>query len=169
MDQEFARIRGYLQVQASKLTVPELVEKVRADLQQVKSAIETFPPSRWNERPSESEWSANEVAAHLAESSQGVSSSIVAVIEHGARQAPIRDEMSHTDDRRSPLDWWSQVAADREALFSRLATVKGDEHLDIVWEHPMFGGLNWREWLLFTRIHDLDHARQIQSVAQSLG
>ena len=168
MDEEFARIRGYLQTQAAKLSVPELVEKVRTDLQQVRAAIESFPASRWNDPPHEGEWCANEVAAHLADSSHAVAAGIVTAIEQGTKPGRISDVMAHTNERREPADWWKQIDADREALFSCLATVKGDEHLDIAWEHPMFGDLNWREWLLFTRIHDLDHARQIQSVAQAL-
>jgi len=168
MDEEFARIRGYLQTQAAKLSVPELIEKVRADLQQVRGAIESFPASRWNERPRDGEWCANEVAAHLADSSLAVATSIVTAIEQGTKPGRISDVMAHTNERQGPAEWWKQIEADREALFSRLATVRGDEHLEVTWEHPMFGDLNWREWLLFTRIHDLDHARQIQAVAQAL-
>jgi len=168
MDEEFARIRGYLQVQAAKLTVAELVAKVRADLQQVKSAIETFPASDWEKRPADEEWSANEVAAHLAGSSRSVADGIVAAIEGGQKPDRIEDVMQHSDDHRGPAEWWRVIESEREALFTRLATVKGEEHLDIKWRHPMFGDLNWREWLLFTRIHDLDHAHQIEAVAQAL-
>ena len=35
-------------------------------------------------------------------------------------------------------------------------------------EHPFFGPLNWRETLLFIRLHDLDHAGQLQKVAGAL-
>jgi DinB superfamily len=168
MNKEFARIRAYLQVQAAKLAVPDLVAKVRGDLQQVKAAIESFPVDSWEKRPADEEWSANEVAAHLAGSSRSVADGIVAAIAGGQKPARIEDVMEHSDDHRGPADWWLTIESDREALFSRLATVKGDEHLDIKWQHPMFGDLNWREWLLFTRIHDLDHAHQIGAVALAL-
>ena len=36
-------------------------------------------------------------------------------------------------------------------------------------EHPFFGPLNWRETLLFIRLHDLDHAGQLQKIAGALG
>ena len=35
-------------------------------------------------------------------------------------------------------------------------------------EHPMFGPLNWRETLLFMRLHDLDHAGQLGKIAAAL-
>ena len=37
-------------------------------------------------------------------------------------------------------------------------------NLDTKWRHPMFGDLNWREWLLFLRIHAQDHARQLEKM-----
>ena len=83
MNEEFARIRGYLQAQAAKLTVAELVAKVRGDLGQVKSAIESVPADAWDQRPADEEWSANEVAAHLAGSSRSVADGIVAAIQGG--------------------------------------------------------------------------------------
>jgi hypothetical protein len=33
----------------------------------------------------------------------------------------------------------------------------------------MFGPLTWRETLLFTRLHDLDHADQLQKIATAFG
>ena len=33
----------------------------------------------------------------------------------------------------------------------------------------MFGPLNWRETLLFLRLHDLDHAGQLRKIAAVLG
>ena len=32
----------------------------------------------------------------------------------------------------------------------------------------MFGGLNWRETILFLRLHDLDHAGQLRKIAAAL-
>ena len=32
----------------------------------------------------------------------------------------------------------------------------------------MFGALNWRETLLFLRLHDLDHAGQLKNIAARL-
>jgi hypothetical protein len=34
--------------------------------------------------------------------------------------------------------------------------------------HPFFGALNWRETLLFMRLHDLDHTGQLAKVAGAL-
>jgi hypothetical protein len=164
-DPEALRIRGYLQAQAAKLTIPQLVEKVRADLENVRGALESVPGDRFNERPAEGEWAANEVAAHLAETSVGVARGIGAAID-GRHPENVDDRVRSTADQKSSSGWWEQLSSEREKLFTRVLQAKGDEHLDVKWSHPMFGDLNWREWLLFTRIHDLDHARQVQAIAE---
>lgn len=40
--------------------------------------------------------------------------------------------------------------------------------LDQTIDHGMFGSLNWRETLLFLRLHDLDHAGQLGKIAGAL-
>ena len=64
------------------------------------------------------------------------------------------------------------MLADIEALRERLIAVvmQADPqvHLDIVWGHNEFGNMNWREWLLFARVHTLDHTRQILAISAAL-
>ena len=52
----------------------------------------------------------------------------------------------------------SSIAA---TLFERALTADPDARLEDTVEHPFFGPLNWRETLLFIRLHDLDHAGQL--------
>ena len=107
MTDEQLRIRGYLQAQGAKLPPPDLVERVRAAMGQVREAVTAVPAARFTERPATDEWSANEVMAH--------------VVTAG----------SHFAER-------------------------------------IVGALNWREALLFLRLHDLDHAGQLQKIAAAL-
>lgn len=168
MTEEQQRIRGYLQSQAAKLSVPDLVEKVRSDQEQVRQAAEAVPSARFAERPAGDEWSANEVMAHVVDGAVRAAAAIRAVIERGALPPPQDDTLRHDVRVQDAAAWWAELAAARAALFERLAAVSGDEHLDITWQHPFFGPLNWREWLLFLRIHDLDHARQMQAITAAL-
>jgi len=65
-----------------------------------------------------------------------------------------------------------QLLADIERYRERLITVvlqaDPQAHLDIVWGHNEFGKMNWREWLLFARVHTLDHAGQMQAIEAAL-
>ena len=169
LTEEQQRIRGYLQAQAAKLSVPDLVEKVRGDMQQLREAAGAVPPTRFAMRPAQGEWSANDVMAHVVDGGRSVGGGIVAAIEGAGRPGTIFDRMERANAEQDAAAWLGELDADRDRLFARVGEANGDEHLDVTWEHPMFGPLNWREWLLFLRIHDLDHARQIQAVTETLG
>lgn len=168
MDEEQQRIRGYLQTQAAKLSVPELAAKVRADMEHVREAAIAVPPAHFFDAPSDGEWSANEVLAHVLDSACAGTAAIRGVLDSGAVPPAATDQVRSTEQRQSAQEWWQALLADRESLFERTRTAKGDEHLDVTWTHPFFGPLNWREWLLFQRIHDLDHARQIQAITAAV-
>lgn len=168
MDPEAERIRGYLQAQAAKLSLPELIAKVRGDMEQVKAALDSVPGEWFTRIPAEGEWSANEVAAHLCQTSAACGASITRVLDTGETPAGLRDRIEHGADVRDAAAWWEALRSDREQTLARVAKASGDERLDVRWNHPMFGDLNWREWVLFMRIHDLDHARQMESIAASI-
>ena len=63
---------------------------------------------------------------------------------------------------------WQISRAYRERLIAVVLQADPQAHLDIVWGHNEFGKMNWREWLLFARVHTLDHARQMQAIAAAL-
>ena len=165
MNEEQLRIRGYLQSQAAKLSPAELVTKVRTDQEQLRAAAESVAPDRFTERPGTSEWSANEVFAHVVTSGGDVARAIATVLDGGSPPTRVEDVMRHSPEQRTAGQWWQALVQDRDTLFGRVAQAAPDARLDVTWEHPVFGPLNWREWLLFLRIHDLDHARQMQAIA----
>lgn len=165
MDEEQQRVRAYLRAQAAKLSVADLVAKVRSDMEQVRVAAEAVPVQSFFDKPAPGEWSANEVMAHIVSGAHGGSEAIIGTIDNGAPPTrQVSDRMEATEQRHTAAEWWQALVDARQPLFERASTATGDEHLDVVWEHPFFGPLNWREWLLFQRIHDLDHARQMQAL-----
>jgi len=62
----------------------------------------------------------------------------------------------------------AELEALRERLIASVLQADPQAHLDITWGHREFGQMNWREWLLFARVHILDHARQMQAIAAAL-
>ena len=165
---EVQRIRGYLLAQANKLSIPELVDKVRRDTLPLREAAATVPPGRFSERPSPADWSAAEVLTHILEMNERGARAIEGILDRGALPPPMRDQISGT--ARSGLhtaeDFWRAYQARREHLLDRVLRAAGDEHPDVKITHNQFGALRWREWLLFMRVHDLDHMRQLQVIAQ---
>ena len=165
------RVRGYLIAQANKLSVPELVEKVRNDTVPLKQAATIVPANRLSERPAEGEWSAAEVWTHILEMNEHGARAIPAIIERAELPERVSDTIS--GETRAELETGEQYYAAylrrREELLARVLEANGDEHLDMKINHTMFGDLSWREWLLFMRVHDLDHLRQLQNIAATLG
>ncbi len=165
---EDLRVRSYLLAQANKLGLPELVDKVRRDVLPLQEAAASVPPERFFERPQPDEWSAAEVFTHILEMNERGAQAIEGVLDHGTLPPPIDDVMSGATraDLRTAEDYWRAYQARRERLLDRALKASGDEYLDVKITHNQFGALSWREWLLFMRVHDLDHLRQLQAITQ---
>ena len=157
-----------MQAQGAKLAPPELVEKVRAAMGQVREAVTAVPSARFNERPEADEWSANEVMAHVVTTGARFAERMISALDGRAQGAAVADVIERGAPEHTAEEWWSTFAAEREALFARMLRADPAAHPERVIEHPFFGALNWREALLFLRLHDLDHAGQLQKIAAAL-
>jgi uncharacterized damage-inducible protein DinB len=166
---EAARVRGYLVTQANRLSIPELVAKVQRDTLPLWDAAAAVPPERFTERPGPQDWSAAEVLTHVLAMNERGAAAIEGIIAAGARPPPIADELRR--EQRAGLtaagDFQRVWSARRAQLYEHVLRARGDEHLDVKITHFMFGPLSWREWLLFMRVHDLDHMRQLQAITQA--
>src|SRR5260370_11248212 len=86
-DETVQRVRGYLVGQSAKLSLAEIVEKVRADGQALHEAALTVPGDRFYERPGgadSEEWSAAEVLTHVLQAGEICATAIEQMIEAGA-------------------------------------------------------------------------------------
>lgn len=165
---ENERVRGYLISQANKLGIPQLVEKVRHDTLPLREAAAAVPPDRFFARPSLDDWSAAEVLTHILEMNERGARAIEGILDHGTLPPPINDEMSGAtrDGLRNAEAYWGVYQSRREELLQRALRATGDEYPEVTITHNQFGALSWREWLLFMRVHDLDHMRQLQALTQ---
>jgi len=163
---EFERIRGYLQAQAAKLSVAEIVDKLRADTPPLLEAARSVPAAKFTVKPASDDWSAAEVLTHVLAMNEQGASAIEGIISTGAVPPRITDQIDGPAraDLAGAQDYIRVWEERREAFYPRVLAAKGNEHLDVMMGHPMFGKLNWREWLLFMRVHDLDHMRQLQAI-----
>ena len=165
MSDEGRRIRSYLQAQAAKLSPSEIIAKVRAAMDELRTALFAIASARFAERPAPDEWSANEVMAHVVGAGAHFGDRITGAL---AGVSPGADRVQREVLTLSAIEWWDRLVQDRTALFDRVEHADPDAHLDRVIEHGMFGALNWREALLFLRLHDLDHVGQLRKIAEAL-
>jgi hypothetical protein len=168
---EIQRVRDYLIAQANKLTIPELVEKVRKDTLPLKDLADGANAAAFQTKPAPDDWSQAEVWTHILQMNDHGSAAITGILDSGAIPPRTRDILTGEtrEDLATAGDYYATWLDRREALLARALQSNGDEHLDIKINHPLFGDLSWREWLLFMRVHDLDHARQLQQVAAAVG
>ncbi len=167
-EEEVARVRSYLASQAMRRTPEQLVEALREAHHQFLTATAAIPGAAFRTIPREGEWSAADVLAHVCAIAAFDERSICGVIEHGEQPPNVDDALEHapTDATREQL--LADIERHRERLIAVVLQADPQAHLDIVWGHNEFGNMNWREWLLFARVHTLDHARQMQAIAAVL-
>ncbi len=162
--EESLRIRSYLTAQGAKLSPEQLIGKVQEAMAKLREAANAVPQARFAEPPAPGEWSANEVMAHVVEAGRHFGNAIVRILDGQAPGTP-RD-VAARDTTPRPLDeWWALLERDRSVLFDRARSAHPMSRLEATIPHPFFGALNWRETLLFMRLHDLDHAGQLTKVA----
>jgi hypothetical protein len=168
MNEEQARVRGYLVAQGAKLTPAAIVEKVQQAMADLKAAAVAVPAARFGERPAPEEWSGNEVMAHVVAADGYFGGGIQRLL--AGQPPPPRPGARGVEG--APLltaeAWYKALVQQREALFAAVRAADPAAAPDQRIDHPMFGPLTWRETLLFTRLHDLDHAGQLQKIATAL-
>jgi len=170
MNEEQRRIRSYLKAQGAKLSPGEIIDKVNAAMADLRAAAATVPSDRFGERPAPEEWSGNDVMTHVIDAGRSFGDRIVGVLDGVPVASPPRHGPRESAPPRHTAEEWSALLeGDRTALFERVRRADPGAHLDGPIEHPFFGALNWRESLLFLRLHDLDHAGQLQKIAAALG
>jgi len=158
-DAEAQRILGYLQQQAAEKSIEELAVRVREGVDELHAAARTIAPENRELAPEGEEWSPDDCLRHLVGSNIHVSGQVLHVALTGA--------FSPNDEQPVEGTFEDLIARHDEAIESLFAHVREaapDAFLDLKWRHPMFGDLNWREWLIFLRIHCKDHARQIAAM-----
>ncbi len=166
--EEVARVRSYLASQATRRTPQQLIETLREAHRQLLAATAAIPDTAFHTTPQEGEWSAADVLAHVRTIAAIDERSISGVIERGEQPPNIDDALEQAPTSATREQLLADIEVLRERLMAVVSRADPQAHLDIVWGHNEFGNMNWREWLLFARVHTLDHARQLQAISAAL-
>ena len=152
---------SYIRHQASKSIddLATLMERTGAEcarcLEEVSEEQATF---RYNE-----EWSIKEVLGHMLSSGKGVNNEITNLVEDRPSAREARTGVVSGADRQ--IAELRETLADLWAETGRLVTSLPEAgNLERTWDHPMFGSLNFREWIAFQRLHAMDHVQQMEKV-----
>ena len=163
LDPEQQRIRGYLQGQADSKTIEELISRVQEGVDELHAAAAAVPDERLGTRPPGDEWAPIDCIRHAVQSDCQVAQQILHVALTGG--FPPEPEPALDPDRNRLLVRHAEAI---DSLYAHVREADPAAFLDVKWDHPFFGDLNWREWLLFLRIHTKDHARQLTAMTAAL-
>ena len=169
---EFDRMHGYLTAQGERHSLPELWPRATRARLQLIDALDGVSDEQAAWSPTPEDWSIKEAALHALNSSRNVRRTLVGLVSNAAPDSfpdpseiePPRRTTDATLDalrhqiRQDAIDW----AACIHQLPERPA-------LTPTAPHSQFGDLHARAWYLFQRVHDIDHANQIDAVKQAPG
>ncbi|MCH8920871.1 MAG: DinB family protein [Chloroflexi bacterium] len=152
---------SYIRHQASKSLgdLVALIERTAADCDRcLEDVSEEQAAFRYDE-----EWCIKEVLGHMLVSGKGVNHEIANLVEDSPSAREARMGIVSGADR--PVGELRQTLTDLWAETGRLVgSLPEDGNLERTWDHPMFGSLNFREWIAFQRLHAMDHVQQMEKV-----
>lgn len=167
--EEVARVRAYIVAQAMKRTPAQIVEAVQEAQQQFEAAFALIPAERQRQTPTADEWSAQDVLEHMRTMAQFDLLAMTAILLDDATPPPMVDQIQRAPATMTSAEILADFQRSREEVTAIVLAANPEAHLDRLISHPEFGTFNWREVLLFARVHLLDHARQLQGIASALG
>ncbi len=155
------QVLSYLRHQADKDSedLAALMERTAADCARCLEGVsEEQAAFQYDE-----EWCIKEVLGHMLVSGKGVNHEIANLVEGRPSAREARMGVASGADR--PIGELRQALADMWAETGQLVgSLPEDGNLERTWDHPMFGSLNFREWIAFQRLHAMDHIQQMEKV-----
>lgn len=159
MNEEYARIRSYLTSQGARWSAQEIAEKIEIAYGEFAQAVSrSLSSAQLSFKPTPEDWSIVEVMTHITNANTGTCTTMLALAAgKEVKRGDSRPVVTADDDMAAI------VAANKDFVFRSIREFPENPELESTAPHSMFGPLNCKEWLLFIRIHTLDHANQIKA------
>ncbi len=161
-ESEFARLRSYLLSQGERNSFLNMWPRRMKARLEVLDVLEGVTEEQARFKPDENEWSTSEVALHVLNGSRRVAQ-LVELLAQGEAASSARTDPPREGTERTIAELRDMLLIDGldwSAVTQRLPETPS---FTATAPHSMFGDLHSRAWYLFQRVHDLDHARQIQA------
>jgi hypothetical protein len=165
---ESERLRSYLQSQGEKYSFAEIWPRALKARLQLLDALEGVSEDQARFKPGADDWSISEVALHILNGSRG-GRRFVEALARGLDPGSAEVEPARKSTDAPVQQLLAELREDGIEWTAAIARLPGRPSLQPTAPHPMFGPLHARAWFLFQRMHDLDHANQIEAVKRSPG
>lgn len=160
------RVLSYIKHQAAKST-PELKKIVQQGHEQVLAQLAGMSDEQASFKPGPGDWSVLEVLRHVVGSKRGVARRC-AVLASGEASESF-EPAEEVGPFASLTDAYAALESGHEALLASVRALTPDANVEQQFDHTFFGPLNCREWAVFQRVHDGDHAGQVEQIIAAAG
>lgn len=163
-EEEIHRLRSYLAMQSMRRTPQQIMEALQEVYHQFTTGVVAFPHRIHPLFLDESAWSVSQIVEHVALFLSSYKTAICTVLEKGQRPPDVLDRQEiiphgERTERRDEFFFLSEKTL--SDLASAVLQADPLVYLDLTWKHFELGEMHWREWLLFARVHLLDHLHQV--------
>lgn len=167
-EEETAHLRSYLTSQSMRRTPEQLMEVVEIAYTEFVEGIEAVPAYLFRKRVDDAQWSASELLEHVQAFFGVYEQAICIALEGEQEPEAVEDAIPATLPGASKKDLLTALEASRQRL--RKVVLQTDPLccLALTWKHFELGPMHWREWLLFMRIHLLEHVRQAHDLVKEI-
>ena len=167
------RMTGYIKHNATK-SPADLRALVQAGQDQMLGQLAGVTPAQASFKPAPDVWSMLELMRHVVSAKDGVAR----ICERLAKGEAIAGRGREGDEQDGVVrgGWYTSLddarremnEAHQQLLAFIDASLAGAD-LDARFNHFVFGDLNCAEWAAFQRVHDGDHANQIEQIKSAAG
>lgn len=168
-EEERQRVSGYLLSQGEKYGWLELWPRVVQGRLEFLEAIRDVNEKQGEFRPGEGDWTIREVAHHVLAGSRGVAETITRLAGGETAEGVRWTDPAQEPASSSLADLRAELLSDSVAFSNLPGRFPDDVSLEPTAAHSFFGELHCRGWFMFQRVHDQDHARQVQAIKGAAG
>ena len=170
---ERQRVSGYMLSQGEKYSWLELWPRVVAGRLEFLDTLNRVTPEQAAWKPAPDDWSIEEVAQHVLDGSRRCAS-LITDLSHGREPTASPQGIGAVDpaQREADLPFPELVRALLEDSRSFANVIEGlpePPSYTPTSPHGFFGELHGRAWFIFQRVHDIDHANQVNAIKGSEG
>ncbi len=172
-DDERQRVSGYMLSQGEKYSWLELWPRVVAGRLEFLNTLNRVTPEQAAWKPAPDDWSIEEVAQHVLDGSRRVAS-LVTDLSNGREPSATPQGIGAVDpaQREADMPFPDLVNAllDDSRIFANVIDgLPEPPSYKPTSPHGFFGELHGRAWFIFQRVHDIDHANQVNAIKGSEG
>jgi len=174
-------------------SVPQIFETIDATRERLYKRAEGLNDEQLNARPDVGAWSVAEIIEHLTliedrllgmmkimlRKAEDASApldtasvemkpfSLAQFVERARQEKYTAPESAHPSGKENLADLLVKMRETREELHSLSPRIETTDLSIVVYPHPVFGPLNFYQWLAFIGIHEERHLAQIEKVLAS--